>query len=207
MKRILEPELMEEDAQAKAYAEADFAAPHSAYIRLFLEKFPDRPGKGFALDFGCGAADVTLRFARACPGWVVHAVDGSVAMLKYARRCVARSPRLKRRVRFIRGLLPGARIPWRRYDVILATSFLHHLHDPQVLWQAVRRYAQPGTIVLVADLRRPRSRAQAQCLVEQYSGGEPEVLRRDFRNSLLAAFTPAEVRRQLREAGLAGLKV
>jgi hypothetical protein len=39
--------------------------------------------------------------------------------------------------------------------------------------------------------------------VEAYAGAEPEILRRDFFNSLCAAFTPDEVRAQLREAGLA----
>jgi hypothetical protein len=44
-------------------------------------------------------------------------------------------------------------------------------------------------------------------LVETYSADEPRLLRRDFYNSLLAAFTPVEVRSQLRRAGLRELKV
>jgi len=43
--------------------------------------------------------------------------------------------------------------------------------------------------------------------VDTYSGDEPEILRTDFFNSLLAAFTPAEVEAQLAEAGLADLRV
>jgi hypothetical protein len=52
----------------------------------------------------------------------------------------------------------------------------------------------PGAPVLVMDLMRPASPAAAEALVEQYAAGEPEVLRRDFYNSLLAAFEPGEVR-------------
>ena len=89
----------------------------------------------------------------------------------------------------------------------LVEQFSHHLHEPQVLWQTVRQYAKRGTIVFVPDLRRPPSRAKAREFVRKYSGGEPEVLRRDFYNSLLAAFTPAEVRKQLKRAGLQMLKV
>jgi hypothetical protein len=48
---------------------------------------------------------------------------------------------------------------------------------------------------------------RAREFVRKYCGNEPAVLRRDFYNSLLAAFTPAEVRRQLKRAGLRGLKV
>ena len=206
MKRIVEPELMTEEEQARAYAAADFEAAHSVYPKLFAEKFPRRPKRARVLDLGCGSCDVTIRFARANPGYVFHGVDGSAAMLKYGRVAVARA-RLSRRIKLIHGFIPGAPVPEKAYDVILSSSFLHHLHDPQVLWQTVRRYAKPGAIVFVPDLRRPATRAQARRFTGKYSGTEPEVLKRDFYNSLLAAFTPAEVRRQLKQAGLDGLKV
>ena len=57
------------------------------------------------------------------------------------------------------------------------------------------------------DLRRPDSPSAAQAFVDAYSANEPEILRRDFYNSLLAAFTPLEVEAQLAEAGLRTLKV
>lgn len=207
MKRTVEPELMTEAAQALAYARANFESAHSTYPKLFAEKFLRRPRKACALDLGCGPCDVTLRFAKANPGWTIHAVDGSAAMLKHARMAIVRQPGLSRRIKLIEGFIPGARIPRRTYDVILASSFLHHLHDPHVLWDAVRGFSKRGTIVFIADLRRPATRAQARNFERKYSRGEPEVLRRDFFNSLLAAFTPAEVRRQLKAAGLEELQV
>ena len=57
------------------------------------------------------------------------------------------------------------------------------------------------------DLARPDSEQDARALVDQYSGDEPEVLREDFYNSLLAAYTVGEVREQLRAAGLGHLEV
>lgn len=197
---------MSAEEQAKAYAKADFAAAHSSYPRLFAEKFRPRPRRATVLDLGCGPCDVTIRFAQANPGYTFNAVDGSAAMLRHGKQAV-KAAGLSSRIKMIEGFIPGAPIPQRRYDVILSSSFLHHLHDPQVLWQAVRQYAKHGTIVFVPDLQRPSSRAKARAFVRKYSGGEPEILRRDFYNSLLAAFTPAEVRRQLREAGLNTLKV
>ena len=197
---------MSNDAQARAYAEADFSEPHNSYVTLFVQKFPRRPKRATVLDLGCGAADVTTRFAKANPGYTFHGVDGSAAMLKYGREAVARQ-RLSRRTRLIEGFIPGAPIPRRGYNVIICSSFLHHLHDPQVLWQTVRRHSKKGTIIFVADLSRPVSHTEAKRLVQQYSGDEPEVLKRDFFNSLLAAFTPVEVKAQLREAGLSHLKV
>jgi len=207
MKRILEPELMEDAGQALAYANADFSAAHQHYVDLFAEEFPDRPKAATVLDIGCGPGDVTIRFARANPQYRFHAVDGSTAMLRCARRVLKRSPALTRRIRLIEGLIPSVRLPRPSYDVIISTSLLHHLPDPDTLWQMVRQYSHTGTLVFIADLCRPSSRARARRLVAEYSSNEPEVLRRDFYNSLLAAFTPTEVRKQLAKAGLGGLAV
>lgn len=197
---------MSAEEQAQAYAQADFEAAHSLYPTLFAAKFPRRLGKAAVLDLGCGPCDVTIRFAKANPGYTFHAVDGSAAMLRYAKRAVT-GAKFSRRIKLIEGFIPGAAIPGRTYDVILSSSFLHHLHEPRSLWQTIRQYARRGTIVFVPDLRRPATAAKARAMVQKYSGGEPEVLRRDFYNSLRAAFTPAEVRRQLKAAGLEGLQV
>jgi ubiquinone/menaquinone biosynthesis C-methylase UbiE len=206
MKRIVEPELMSAEEQAQAYAQADFETAHSSYPRLFAAKFPRRPAKACALDLGCGPCDVTMRFAKANLGYTFHAVDGSAAMLRYAKRAVT-GAKLSQRIRLIEGFVPGAPIPRKTYDVILSSSFLHHLHEPQILWQTLRQYSRRGTLVFIPDLRRPATLAKARALTKKYSGDEPEVLRRDFYNSLLAAFTPAEVRTQLKAVGLAELQV
>ena len=57
------------------------------------------------------------------------------------------------------------------------------------------------------DLRRPDTREQAGRLMQEYSGNEPEVLRRDFFNSLLAAYRPEEIAAQLALVNLSGLQV
>jgi 2-polyprenyl-3-methyl-5-hydroxy-6-metoxy-1,4-benzoquinol methylase len=110
-------------------------------------------------------------------------------------------------VQFIEGILPGASLPLPQYDAVISNSLLHHLHDPSVFWTAVRETGAPGAAVLVMDLFRPRTRADAQAIVDQYAAGEPEVLRADFLASLCAAFEPEEVRAQLRASGLAALQV
>src|ERR671925_585446 len=86
--RIPEPELMTEEEQATAYAHADFSEAHQRYVELFEAAFPKRPDTGTVLDLGCGAADVTVRFAKANPGYRFHAVDGSAAMLRHAAEIV-----------------------------------------------------------------------------------------------------------------------
>ena len=204
--RVPEPELMLEEDQALAYAGADFETAHAVYPRLFRERFPDFPRNAAVLDLGCGPCDVTRRFARLSTGWIIDAVDGSPAMLEQARVMLRRG-RLHHRIRLIQGRLPDLRLRRKCYDVILASSLLHHLREPMRFWQTVARYSRRGTIVFVADLRRPRTKREAARLVRQYSAGEPEVLQRDFHNSLLAAFTPGEVSRQLNATRLEGLSV
>src|SRR5882672_9564527 len=81
MKRVVEPELMDTEEQAQAYAAADFESAHAMYPRVFAEKFPRRAPRARVLDLGCGPCDVTLRFAKANPAYTFHAVDGSAAML------------------------------------------------------------------------------------------------------------------------------
>jgi len=207
MERVTEPELMDDEAQALAYAEADFEEPNSRFAAMFSERVGALPAGASVLDLGCGPGDITLRIARAHRGVHVHGLDGSAAMLAFGHQALASEPGLAERVRFVEGLVPGAVLPLARYQAVVSNSLLHHLHDPSGLWRTVRERAVPGAPVLVMDLMRPASPAAAQALVDEYAGGEPEVLRTDFYNSLLAAFEPGEVRAQLAEAGLAGLEV
>lgn len=201
LERIAEPELMDEAAQAQAYAAADFSAPHQRFIELFREHFPGLEPQGSVLDLGCGPGDITRRFARAFPSCCVHGIDGAAAMLRLAAEMQQGSD-LDSRIRYIHGYLPGAALPQQHYAVLISNSLLHHLADPLVLWRSVRAHGAPGAAVFVMDLMRPDSRATAAAMVERYAVGEPEVLRQDFYHSLLAAYTPDEVAAQLAASGL-----
>lgn len=209
MKRILEPtELMSDEAQARAYAEADFSEPDSRFIQLFAERFPDYDGSGAVLDLGCGPGNITFRFADQYPKAKLHGLDGSAAMLTYARRRLDRLDNAAQaRFKFIEGYVPGVALPAETYDVILSNSLLHHLPDPQALWITVKLAARPGTIILIGDLYRPASQTAARQLVDTHAAIEHEVLQTDFYNSLCAAFTPAEIENQLRAADLTQLHI
>lgn len=207
MKRQPEPELMDTEAQASAYAAADFEESHNNFVKLLTERWGVASLEGYALDLGCGPADVTIRFARAFPGVMVHGVDGAEAMLDYGRRRIEREEGVNGRIELFNGYLPDERLPRDKYDLIISNSLLHHLSDPQTLWEAVKRYAQQGARIFIMDLRRPESTEEAARIVESYSGGEPEILRQDFYNSLLAAYEAGEIRSQLEEARLADLHV
>ncbi|HOO78365.1 MAG TPA: class I SAM-dependent methyltransferase [bacterium] len=206
MKRVPEAEIMNGAEQVAAYARADFAAPNRAFLDRFRETFPGFGGKGVVFDLGCGPADITAAFARSYPACRLVGIDASPKMIAWGRRRV-REEGLEKRVKLRTARVPGALPPTGGCAAVISNSLLHHLPDPDALWREVRACCRPGGAVLVVDLARPVSRARARELVETYSGAEPEILKHDFFNSLLAGFTPEEVRHQLIRTGLERLTV
>lgn len=207
MKRCPEPELMNDPAQALAYAEADFEQPHTMFVDDCLAFFSSqRAEPRNVLDLGCGPGDIVARLARRLPFDRLDAIDGAGAMIELAQRRM-QSEGLTGRVSLIHGYIPDDLPEYGDYDAIVSNSILHHLNEPMDLWRAVKSLARPGAVVFVMDLRRPESVYAAQALVDEYAAGEPAVLRNDFYHSLLAAYRPAEVDEQLANAGLACLSV
>lgn len=196
---------MDDPAQARAYAQADFNEANSLFLDLFEHYFPAHEPEQ-ALDLGCGPGEITLRFAGRYLRCHLTGIDGAEAMLAFARQHLERRPDLKHRVDFQKIRIPADGL-CRRYDTILSNSLLHHLPDPLLLWREIRRLGLPGAAVLVMDLERPASQREAKAMVDRYAAEEPEILRRDFFNSLCAAFSQTEIRAQLLEAGLKDFQV
>lgn len=205
MQRTPEPELMLEPEQAQAYAQADFEQAHQSFVDQFIARFPDHQPET-VIDFGCGPADISIRFARAYPQSHIIGIDGSAVMLEYGRKAISDAG-LQEQIELKCNLLPVNRGDLVRADTIICNSLLHHLHEPGVLWDAIKDSSAPSAVVMVMDLRRPGCEEDVSQLVEEYAANEPEILRRDFRNSLCAAFTKDEVRGQLHSAGLSHLKL
>jgi ubiquinone/menaquinone biosynthesis C-methylase UbiE len=200
VRRVLEPELMTGEEQAKAYAEADFAEVNQGFVERFQAAFPDMQG-GSLLDLGCGPADIPIRFVKTIPGLTVTGVDGSDAMIALGREAV-KAAGVDALVRLLCARLPGLNLRPQSFNGVISNSLLHHLPKPAVFWEEVRRLGRPGAAVLVMDLYRPDSEERAREIVEQNAANEAAVLKADFFNSLRAAFTLFEVRDQLRAAGL-----
>lgn len=224
---------MDGPEQARAYSEADFAEAHQRVADELVIRFPELaagPAAGggggdppaaeltarvtdgadhlhrpLIVDLGCGPADVTARVAVACPTARIVGVDAGSEMLRLGRRRIE-SLGLAGRVTLERRHLPDPTFD-RRFDAVVSNSLLHHLADPLDLWRTVAAVARPGAPVLVMDLRRPTDRATVDALVATYATDAPTVLRDDFRNSLCAAYRPAEVAEQLTATGLDHLGV
>lgn len=190
---------MDSKDQAVAYANADFSDSNAAYVNELITLYGD--DLEHAVDLGCGPGDIIIRVARSRPRARLTAVDASEAMLSIAKEAVARAG-FAERIRLVQGRIPGLPIPPRSFTAILCKDMLHHMHDPLVLWQEVQRLGRPGTAVHIMDLIRPASPQLAAEIVERVAAGEDPLLKKDFFNSLCAAFTLSEVRDQLKSAGL-----
>ena len=198
MKRVLEPELMLDEVQVKAYAEADFSEPHNRFIELIREGINDDFLTSPVLDLGCGPGDVTCRFARAFPYCLIDAIDGSNSMIKYAKDYLPED--LKNIIRFRLVKIPDENLTLNRYETIISNSLLHHLPDPMVFWTTIKHCAGQGARIFVMDLLRPDDQSSAERMVARYAVDEPKILQYDFYHSLLAAFTQQEIESQLRQA-------
>jgi 2-polyprenyl-3-methyl-5-hydroxy-6-metoxy-1,4-benzoquinol methylase len=204
MIRVLEPELMVDEGQVLAYARADFAAENQGFVDRFREYFPDFTD-GHVLDLGCGPGDIPIRLARALPSCRVTGVDASPAMIRLAEQAVMQAgftERVSFRCERFQDV-PGA----QHADAVMSNSLLHHVPNPLQFWNRLRHLVKPGSPVLVMDLLRPDSPEAAQAIVDRYAADEPDVLRRDFYNSLLAAFTEDEIGAQLAQMNLTRLLI
>jgi len=204
-RRIPEPELMDCDEQAIAYAEADFAEPHNQFVALFTE-YHETTSPKEVLDLGCGPGDISCRFAQAYPQCRLIGVDGAQSMLDAGVPIIQKAG-VGDRVQLVHGYLPGARLPQTDFDTIISNSLFHHLDNPLVLWQSIKEFGAPGAAVFMMDLLRPQTTDEAKQIVATHSENEPEILKVDFYNSLLAAYRENEVRDQLNQEGLEQLKI
>ena len=204
MNRTLEPELMDDPEQALIYAQEDFEQENQGFVDRFRDYFPDF-SEGHVFDLGCGPGDIPIRFARLFPSCRITGVDASAPMVRLAEDAVQQAG-LSGRITFSCERfqdLAGVSIA----DAAISNSLLHHVPNPLQFWHKLRLAVKPGSPVLVMDLLRPDSPEDAQAIVDRYASDAPDILRRDFYNSLLAAFTEDEIGAQLAQMNLTRLLI
>src|SRR5437016_13596641 len=166
MERVLEPELMDDPEQARAYARADYEEENQGFVDRFVEFYPEFMA-GQVLDLGCGPADIPIRLTRRLPECRITGVDGSAPMIAIgleAIRAAGLSDRITLRCeRFQDTVLP------ERADAVVSNSLLPHVPNPLQFWDSVKKPAQPGAVVLVMDLLRPESSEAAQSIEDIYA--------------------------------------
>ncbi len=200
-----EPEYMDGEPEAEAYAASDFSEVNQAFVDRLLQLIPEtRPLR--ALDLGTGPGDIPIRLSLARPHWRIVAVDASPAMLRCARQAQKRTPDAGR-IDWVLADAKDTRLPAHDFNVVFSNSILHHINDTAAFWTELKRLAAPGAYIFLRDLTRPETDEAAHAIVQTYGGVGPELMRKEYYESLLASYTLDEVRQQLARANLSALRV
>ena len=213
MHRTTEPELMQIPSQVRAYADADFSMSDSMVVKA-LEKYLKKVGRtlnksDLIFDVACGPGNIAERIARNWPVVNVVGIDGSKEMLKEAEKKLSENStkNITYELIEINSIATGEIIFPLTADIVVSNSALHHFHDPQSFWGALKKLGKNECIHIHRDLIRPTSEKKAFEIKEKHHPNAPEILKKDFHASLKASFTVDEVTQQLVDAGLSQLEV
>lgn len=157
------------------------------------------------LDVGTGAADIPLALAR----WArrhghrmrIVALEVHPTILRYAARAVDGTPE----VQIVAGNALEAPIRPKSIDVALCSLVLHHLPEEAVvgLFRRLADLARLGFVV--SDLRRGRL-AWAAVWLATHAVSRNRITRHDGPLSVRRAYTPEELARLARRAGLPDIR-
>jgi ubiquinone/menaquinone biosynthesis C-methylase UbiE len=211
LKRIPEPELMDDDAEVEAYAGAAAQAYLEAIDRSFLRHVeglmpPSRLEHANVLDVGCGPGQILVMMKQRWPGMQITGLDAGPAMIDKARRDAADAG-LDITYEVLRvGPMGDARLPYAdaEFDLVTCNSVIHHLADPVGALDEIARVARSNGAVLVRDLQRPKLMLPYALHVRLFGRHYEGEMRRLYEASVAAAYTPAEFEGLLSRSKLAG---
>lgn len=200
MKRILEPEVMDTEEEARDYDAMDHHAVNQRFCSDLTVHIHDPNANLRICDLGAGTARIAIALCSALPHCHVVATDLSHEMLRIAEHNIGRAG-LKARIE-ARFADAKSQTDTEPFDVVCSNSLVHHIPTPKAFFaQAVNQLA-PGGLLFIRDLLRPSSAAVANELAHTYApidhsseGARVSSMRqRDLLlASLHAALTVAEV--------------
>src|SRR5690348_16004598 len=203
LERILEPEVMDSEQDAKEYQAIDNRAVNDEFVSRALEL---APAKGYVLDAGTGPADIAVLLARRAKGLRILAIDLGEHMLAMARRNVQEAG-LTQQIEIARLDVKSTGRAEGTFDMVISNSLVHHIPEPVQFLAEVKRVARRGGGIFIKDLHRPETEADLHRLVETYAGDDTPYQRRIFGESLHAALTVAEVKAICERVGLLDVEV
>ncbi len=193
MERILEPEVMDTVEAAEAYDAMEHGEVDEAFVERVIALGTN---SGHFLDVGTGPAQIPILLAQRCPDIHITAVDLSEEMLKIARHHVAEANLTKQITleHIDAKVLP---YPDNYFDGLISNSIVHHIHDAISALKEMGRVVKQNGIVLIRDLIRPETPADAQTFVDLYAAEDTPYQQKLYYDSFLASFTLAEVNEML----------
>ena len=200
--RRLEPEVMDDPAEAQAYEAMDHSEPNAA----FCDRLIELGAHGRMLDIGTGPGHIPVMIAERVAGARIVAMDYAAAMLEIARARV-RGVQLAHQVHLLRGDAKALPLADHSFDTVFSNTILHHLPEPVWLLREAARVLRPGGVLLIRDLLRPEDTATLDHLVLVHAAEADASQRRMFRDSLHAALKPDELEQLAKRAGLRDVEV
>ena len=158
---------------------------------------------GHFLDVGTGPAQIPILLAKACPNIQITAIDLSEEMLKIAEQHVIDAGL---RDRITLKLVDAKDLPFpdKSFDGLISNSIVHHIHDALKALIDMGRVVKPNGLVLIRDLIRTETIADAQGFVDKYAADDTPYQQKLYYDSFLASFTIAEVNEMLIQMNIPG---
>ena len=196
--RILEPEVMDDRAEAIEYNEMDHGLVNRNFVTDLLAAGPVGMD---CLDLGTGTALIPIELCQRVEDIRVMAADASTAMLDLARYQLEIN-NLVSRIQLHFGDAKKLVFEANFFDTVMSNSLVHHLPSHETFLVESLRVLRPGGLLFVRDLCRPESQEQLDALVSNYAANESESSRQMLRQSLHAALSLSEIRALAVAAGL-----
>jgi trans-aconitate methyltransferase len=188
MKRILEPsELMLMEDQCNEYFNANRIRMRKFFIQQLVNTIEV---SGTIADLGCGPCDYDVCISKIFPTITIDAYDGSAAMIALAKKNTILFPNINVLHKTIETID-------KKYDVIISANTLHHFSNPAVFWKSVKSMSTGCTNIFIMDLLRPNSISELDNIINSSSIELTKLFKKDFKDSLQAAFTEQEIKEQL----------
>ena len=209
LRRVPEPELMDDDSEVEAYASAAAAQYLEAIDRSFVDhiaRLIQGAGleSGRVLDLGCGPGQILIMMKQRWPNMQITGLDAGPAMIDKAR---ADAPAAGLDITYeVLRLGPNGetKLPYNdaEFDIVTCNSVIHHLTDPINALDEMARVAKPEGAVLIRDLARPAFLFPYPLHVRIFGRHYEGEMRRLYEASVAAAYTPPELNQMLRNSRL-----
>ncbi len=203
--RTLEPELMDDPAEALLYDQMDHSEVNERFANDFLGAFDAIDGSDCprrVIDLGCGTALIPIVICGKSDDCRVMAIDAAGHMLDLAARNIDIAG-LRDRIELIQADAKSlGNFDAAMCDAVISNTLLHHLPEPIALLRSAMHLTRPGGLIFIRDLMRPESASEVDRLTELYTGNEPAEAQQLFHQSLHAALTLDEIRELASSLGL-----
>ncbi len=198
LERILEPEVMDDQADAFAYDVMD----HAEVNRTFVDDLLTLGNiAGDVLDVGTGTAQIPIELCRRQPHLRLMAIDLSAAMLDLAMAHVTYAGFAGQ---IDLQLVDAKQLPLDDgcFAVVVSNSIVHHVAYPLDVLAEAWRVLRPGGHIFVRDLMRPKDIVRLEALVATHAQDATPRQRALFADSLHAALRLDEIRALVEELGV-----